>query len=801
MKIVKVSVRELVEFVLKKGDLKPAAIGAARTQDGIKAHQLVQRQSGTDYLPEVTLSYLYVPKEKQIIRGVEEDICLEVKGRADGILKRESGACVDEIKTTAMDLTLIDESISDMHWAQAQCYAFMYAAQEGLETIDVQLTYYQLDTAEIRKFNRSFAFEQLSEFFINLGEKYLLWACRLQDWYNQRDSSIQELQFPFSAYRKGQRELAVGVYQTIKSGQTLFAQAPTGIGKTMGTLFPAIKAMGEGLTVQIFYLTAKTITRTVAEKALTDLQVRGLKIKRLTLTAKKKVCFQPESSCLPEECPFAKGYYDRLRGAAEDIFAEESWTRQVLEDYARKHSICPFEFSLEMATWADVVIGDYNYVFDPRVYLKRFFLDGGDYTFLVDEAHNLVERAREMFSAEIRKENWLELKRLTKVDDPKLSKSLARVNMAIIKEKKACLADNSKGESVEKELPSDLIKVLRHFVKAVETFLKYKDQTYDWQEQLLDLYFQALTFLRTAESFDSHYVTCLQSQADLRIKLFCLDPSVRLREALERGRASILFSATLSPMDYFMNVLGGEETSFKLRLSSPFPAENLHVVIHKSISTKYRQRASSYEQIAETIAAVTVPKEGNYLVFFPSYEYLQEVCFRFQAQNPLVKVIQQRLGMQEEEREEFLASFSEHPHETLIGFALMGGIFGEGIDLMGDRLSGAIVVGVGLPQVGFEREIIRDYYEKVSHEGFEFSYIYPGINKVLQAVGRVIRTEKDRGIVVLIDERFAQPKYKRLLPSAWRNIRYVTDIRAVQQSIENFWSPMVPENNNENSYN
>jgi DNA excision repair protein ERCC-2 len=785
--VIKVSVRDLVEFVLKKGDLKPSSIGSSRTQDGIKAHQMIQKRSGRNYLPEVTLSYLYTPEGIRNSKVFDADICLEVKGRADGIIKKESGACVDEIKTTTLDLDLIDESTNELHWAQAQCYAYMYAVQESLEGMEVQLTYYQLDTSETRNLHKWFSIEELSEFFCNLSERYLVWAERLYKWSVSRDESIRELQFPFSSYRVGQRDLAVAVYQTIKHKQKLFAQAPTGIGKTMGTLFPSLKAMAEGLTVQIFYLTAKTITRTVAERALCDLQDRGLRIKRLTLTAKSKVCFQPETSCLPEECPFAKGYYDRLRGAAEDMFDEKVWTRQVLEDYAYKHCLCPFEFSLEMANWADVIIADYNYVFDPRVYLKRFFVDGGEYTFLVDEAHNLVDRAREMFSAELGKDAWQKLKKLTKSDNPRLTKSLSRVNRALSKEKK-CLEDIPTGQSMKEEVPKELIRVLRYFVSEVEYFLKTKSEAFNWQNQLLELYFQALSFLRTSESYDKRYVTYQQSRNDFIVKLFCLDPSLRLREALERGRAAILFSATLSPMDYFMNILGGEETSYKLSLSSPFPPGNLHLMIHPGITTKYKQRALTYDLIADTISAVIEPKIGNYLVFFPSYEYLIEVYQRFKVKNPLVKAVQQTSGMLEEEREDFLANFSDHPECTLIGFALMGGIFGEGIDLIGDRLSGAIVVGVGLPQIGIEREIIRNYYEEYSQQGFEFAYMYPGLNKVLQAVGRVIRTDEDRGVVLLIDERFAQLKYKRVFPVEWKEIHYVNKISMLKYSVEKFWT-------------
>jgi len=789
---IKISVRNLVEFVLRHGDLQPGSIGTSRALEGIKAHQYIQKISGPEYVPEVSLSYVYPNQGIQDgIASFSQNLCLEIKGRADGIIKKESGICIDEIKTTSMDLSLIDESFSDLHWAQAQCYAFMYAMQEDIETIETQLTYVQIETSQTKKFSKSFSRAELSEFFSDLVERYLTWAYQLQEWVIMRDDSIRSMQFPFGTYRPGQRELAVAVYQTIKQSQKLFAQAPTGIGKTIGTLFPALKAMAEGLTVQIFYLTAKTITRTVAEKALTDLQTQGLKIKRLTLTAKSKLCFLPETSCLPEECQFARGYYDRVRAAIEDVFREGAWTRQVIEQYARRHSVCPFELSLEMANWADVVICDYNYVFDPRVFLKRFFLEGGEYTFLVDEAHNLVDRAREMFSAELEKEPWLSLKRLTKEDDLRLHKSITKVNSAFVKEKKSCTEAGEHGECVEQEPPTKLIQALRNFIKETEYFLKTNDQLFSWREQLVDHYFQALSFTRTADSYNERYVTYKQlTRDDFKMKLFCLDPAARLKEALERGRSAVLFSATLSPMDYFMNVLGGDQTSYKLKLASPFPAENLCLLVNNRISTKYKERALTYEQVAEAISSAVRCKKGNYLAYFPSYHYMNEVYLRFKAQNPEVDVICQSSGLSEEERESFLGRFSHNPEQTLVGFVLMGGIFGEGIDLIGDRLSGAIVVGVGLPQVCMEREILRTYYETANHQGFEFAYLYPGMNKVLQAVGRVIRTEKDRGIVLLIDERFSKASYRKLFPEEWKKVSNGGSVENILSTVKNFWVSM-----------
>lgn len=786
---IKVAVRNLVEFVLRSGDLQTGSIGVSRAQEAIKAHQYIQKTSGLEYEPEVMLSYRYTHRPslgQDCLLG--QNLSLEIQGRADGIIKKDSGVCIDEIKTVSLDLSLIDDSFSEMHWAQAQCYAFMYAVQEGLQTMETQLTYFQLDTALTKKFTKRFSLQELTEFFQGLVECYLTWAGQLQEWSEVRDASIHLLQFPFGTYRAGQRELAVAVYKTIKQRQKLFCQAPTGIGKTMGTLFPALKAMAEGLTERIFYLTAKTITRSVAEKALKQLQEHGLAIKQLTLTAKDKLCFLPETSCLPEECLYAKGYYDRLRAAAEDLFKEEAWTRQVIEEYAQKHSICPFEFSLEMANWADVIICDYNYVFDPRVYLRRFFLEGGEYTFLIDEAHNLVERAREMFSAEIAKESWLTLKRLTKEDNLELTKSLTKVNSALNKEKKRCAEADKNGQNVEKELPTTLVQALRRFVKAAEHFLKINDQTVLWRERCLELYFQALSFIRTADSYDKRYVTFFRQMGqDFQVKLFCLDPSLRLKEALGKGRAAVLFSATLSPIEYFMNVLGGEEISYKLKLTSPFPAENLSLLINDRISTKFKERTTTYNLISEAIFAAVQHKEGNYLVYFPSYDYMNDVYCRFKSQYRQINVLCQTSGMEEEEREAFLARFAANPEQTLVGFALMGGIFGEGIDLIGDRLSGAIVVGVGLPQISLEREIIRAYFETINHQGYEFAYMYPGMNKVLQAVGRVIRSEKDRGVVLLIDERFSLSSYKRLFPDEWKEAHYIASNNSLSKKVLSFW--------------
>lgn len=768
----RVSVRDLVEFELRSGDLVWTANGHSRTSEGIKAHQFIQKGYGQEYQPEVRLSYLYE----------QDGMDIEIHGRADGIIKKDSGICIDEIKSTTRDLDLIDEMFSEIHWAQAKCYAFIYAAQNELKTIDVQLTYYHLDYGETRILTHSYIFEDLKKFFHSLVKSYLRWAKNIQKWKENRDKSIHNLVFPYPSYRDGQRELIIAAYKTIEQGKKLFVQAPTGIGKTIATLFPGLKALSSGLTSQIFYLTAKTITRTVAEKALIELQHQGLRLKRLTLTAKDKICFRPEDSCDPEKCLYAKGYYDRVQLGIEDIFEQDIWTRSQIEEYARKHSICPFEFSLDLSSWADIVICDYNYVFDPRVYLRHLFLEGGDYLFLIDEAHNLVDRAREMFSAELMKEPFLELKKEVKSSYPQLAKRMQKVNLQIGKLKKERIED------FQKNPPDILYSSLHQFIQEAERFLK-EEKDAPWKDKLLDLYFQVQGFIRTLEYYDERYVTLYKENKEgFSVKLYCLDPSKLLAEAFKRGRAAILFSATLSPIEYFMKILGGEESAYKLRLNSPFDEKNLCLMMHTGISTRYTRRDASYDPLAKVISTVINSKKGNYLIFFPSYDYLLRVYERFETQNQEIRTLVQLPGMSETEREAFLDQFQKDPDETLVGFALMGGIFGEGIDLKGSRLSGAIIVGVGLPQLCLEREMIRSYFQSTLNQGFEFAYMYPGLNKVFQAVGRVIRTEEDRGIVLLIDERFGHLNYMRLFPSEWRNILSISKLQEIQGIIKAFLS-------------
>jgi DNA excision repair protein ERCC-2 len=742
---IKISVRNLVEFILRSGDINSTYIGRNRMTEGTRIHQLVQKKMDKNYMPEVTLK-----------TEVEfEDLILTVGGRADGIITEKEKVIIDEIKSTTTSLEKIDENFNELHWAQAKCYAYIYSMDNNLERIDIQLTYVEIDTEEIKRIRNTYTYKELEKFFKNLTDRYYIWADLSRKWIRTRDESIKKLQFPFDNYRKGQRKLSVGIYRTIEQEKKLFAQAPTGIGKTISTIFPSVKAIGESKGEKIFYLTAKTITRTVAEDSFNILKNKGLRFKIVTLTAKDKICFCKECSCNPEDCEFAKGHFDRINDAIYDVITNEDIiSRETIEKYSLKHKVCPFEFSLDISIWADSVICDYNYVFDPKAKLKRFFIeDKNKYIFLIDEAHNLVDRSRDMFSAELFKNDFLELKRLFKDIEPKMAKSLDKINRYFLKIKKKC---KNNDYFLEKEEPEDMFYPLKGFVKKADNWLKENGDKKEHKD-LLELYFNVLSFLRVSEDYDDRFVTYTELQGkNVKLKMFCLDPSYLLSTTLGSGLSSILFSATLSPIDYYKDILGGKEKDNIMILDSPFDPRNLKIIIKDSISTKYRDRKYSYEKIANVIYDTTKYKEGNYIVFFPSYKYMEDVYDVFIEKFPQFRTMVQEIGMKEEEREEFLKSFKQNPTNTLIAFAVMGGIFSEGIDLKGDRLTGAIIVGIGLPKICLERNIIREYFNEENRLGYEYAYMYPGMNKVLQSMGRVIRTETDKGVVCLIGRRFGR---------------------------------------------
>ncbi|EPN1185254.1 ATP-dependent DNA helicase [Listeria innocua] len=776
MKNVQISVRRLVEFVLKSGSIDSRMTSSDRALEGTKIHQLLKKEAGEEYEAEVSL---------KLVRVID-DISFTLEGRADGVI---NGEMIDEIKTTEVEMDEITEDFRPLHWAQLICYGFMLAEKSDLAEVTLQLTYYQVADKEVKQFTRVMSREEMSTFVDDLLSKYAIWAKMSAAWEMKRNKSIQELTFPYDSYRRGQRELAIAVYRTVMDDEKLFCEAPTGIGKTMSTLFPSVKAMGEGKADKLFYFTAKTITRQVAEDALDEMRRKGLAARSVTITAKDKICFLDERKCDPEHCQFARGYYDRLNEALFDMLqTEETITRSVVEAFARKYTLCPFELSLDVALFCDVIVCDYNYLFDPVVYLKRFFADGpGRYTFLVDEVHNLVDRARSMFSATLSKSIIMQVKReLDKKTDKKLLNSVTAMNKIMIALNKQ-LAEENKTIYVKKEALADWNEAVLKFSYVAKDWLP-KNTEAKAQADVLELYFESLRYLKIAELYDKRYVTQItRNRSDILIKQLCLDPAFLLSEKLKLGASSVLFSATLRPIDYYTNLLGGNNDTSRLTFASPFKQNNMHLMVADYISTKYQRRENSLESVIDALYAMLSGKKGNYLFFFPSFQYLETAFELFSEKYPEVRAQKQQSFMNETEREEFLAAFETGREETFVGFCVLGGVFSEGVDLRGERLIGTAIVGVGLAQMNVESDLIKDYYNETIGRGFDYAYQIPGMNKVLQAVGRVIRGEKDQGVVLLIEERFATDRYKALFPAHWNHARTVKNTLQIEREVNEFW--------------
>ena len=776
--VIRISVRNLVEFILREGDIDNRTGGGQdpeNMQMGSRIHRKIQRQMGSDYQAEVPL------KTEIVCDG----FTLKIEGRADGLIHTKEQVMVDEIKGVLRELDRVQEP-AGIHLAQAKCYASMVAEQEGVDEIGVQMTYCQMETEEVKRFQYSYQSNELKVWFDEVIRQYKKWAKFQIEWRKARNASIKGIEFPFP-YRKGQRDLAVSVYRTILRKKKLFIQAPTGVGKTISTVFPAVKAVGEELGEKIFYLTAKTITRTVAEQAFETLREQNLKFKVITLTAKEKICFCEETSCNPDDCPYAKGHFDRVNDAVYELWTtEEVYSREVIRAHAEKWQVCPFEMSLDLSVWMDAVICDYNYVFDPNVYLKRFFGENisGKYLFLIDEAHNLVERGREMYSASICLEDTIQIRKFIKPYSQKLWKKLGKVVSQLKELQNGC--DSWKVQENAGVLPISLLSVQGEMDQLLE-----EPPTQEVTDGILDFYFTVRDFLNISELVDENYVvyTAFGEDGRFYMKLFCVNPAGNLQKCLDKGISTVFFSATLLPLKYYSRMLSTRKENFGMYVESPFEQKNRCLLICRDVSSRYTRRGyEEYRKIAEYIARMSWQKKGNYMVFFPSYKLMDDVWQVYQEEfsSGWVRCICQHASMTEREREEFLEEFTEESADTLVGFCVMGGIFSEGIDLIGNRLIGAAVIGTGLPQVSCEREILKEYYDAKGEQGFDYAYRYPGMNKVLQAAGRVIRTRKDRGTILLMDERFTGRDYRMLFPREW-NDAAVCILENVEQQLGAFW--------------
>ena len=782
-KQVRISVRALVEFVLRSGDIDNRRSGAAQKDAmaaGTRIHKKIQKRMGGNYRAEVPLKYAALDEE--------EDIELLVEGRADGIFEEDGIVTIDEIKGVYMDLERLTEPVA-VHMAQAMCYGYFYCCDRNLDGVRIQLTYCNLETEEIRRFHEDRSKEELEAWFRSVIHEYFKWARYLCHHELQRNQSISGLEFPFP-YREGQRDLAVAVYKTISRKKRLFIQAPTGIGKTLSTIFPAVQAMGAGKASKVFYLTAKTITRTVAEEAFRILRSRGLVFTAVTITAKEKLCPMEKTECNPEACPYAKGHFDRVNEAVFDILhLEQEMDRETVLRYAEKYRVCPFEFCLDISSWTDGIICAYNYVFDPNVRLKRYFADGasGDYLFLVDEAHNLVSRAREMYSASVYKEDFLEVKRIIKGKSPRLERQLDRCNKLLLSMKREC-GDWQLLEDVT-GLAAGIMTAFSYMETFMEEFPEFPER-----ETVLDFYFCLRDFLNIYEELDGHYQIYEENREDgsFLVRLFCVDPSRLLSRCMDQGASTILFSATLLPVRYYKTLLSGNQEDYAVYVNSPFPEENRLLMVAEDVSSRYTRRSpSEYRKVADYIRIVTQSRPGNYMVFFPSYQYMGEIDEILEEEPLEADLLVQGQGMGEAEKTEFLEEFEKERSHSLAAFCVMGGVFSEGIDLKEERLIGVIVVGTGLPMVCAEQEVLKGYFDETEEKGFDFSYQYPGMNKVLQAAGRVIRTPEDRGVILLLDDRFLRRDHLELFPREWERFQVVNRGNAAR-CLEDFWNGREP---------
>ena len=793
---IQLPVRHLVEFILRSGSIDTGffIMSNDRALDGTKVHNRIQRTrkkeaeaAGGTYKKEVRLSAEYV----------FNDITFELSGRADGVYITDGCVVIDEIKSVTNFENLPSDSelpseqvlliqptqnqtsqdqpaqgqpaqgqpvsetnrfgLNPLHLAQARCYGYMYCASNGCDensSIALNLIYGHIETDACKNYTESFTFSELTAFVNGLIEKYYEFAKMDIERIAEAIETGEALSFPFGQYRKGQRELAVSVYAAIKQEKKIFVQAPTGIGKTISTLFPAVKAVSKGLGDRIFYVTSKTVQRNLAEDALSRMENAGLKIRSVTLTAKDKICFKETRVCNPDYCEYANGHFDRVNAAILDCIKNETLiTRAVAEDYAQKHMVCPSEFVLDLSLFCHIVVCDYNHVYDPKAKLKRFFTDGGDFILLQDEAHNLVDRSREMFSASLHRRDFTSLRKLLKSKHP-LYKSLG---------------------AVAKAIDDDPLNAALVFTADCELWFANNQD-----DDILSLYFTVMDYIYVSDLYDERYTTLRE---DGSIKLYCLDPSFLLAKEQKKSRSCVFFSATLSPLHYFQKILGGDEDDFKLRLGSPFPRENVCIAVDSRISTKYKHRDMSLNAVADSLYNMVNGENGNYIAFFPSYAYLEQVFNVFTQEYGDIEAVRQQQG-----ESDFILHFeSERSADKFLGFAVLGGAFSEGIDLVGNRLIGAAIVGVGMPQISAERDIIADYFNKEGKRGFDYAYVYPGMIKVMQAAGRVIRTEQDRGVILLIDSRYAETDYKDLLPPEWGGYVRLSAGRELRDVLQEFW--------------
>ena len=755
-KSLRLSVHQLVDFLLRSGDIDNRVFNRSSMTEGSRLHSVYQAKQSANYMSEYPLS----------INLTVDEIDILLEGRADGIIKRSDGTYViDEIKTTVEELEKFHADNLEWHLGQAKCYAYMFAKQNDLDFIGIKLTYIR-QGKEKEQFIDQYVFNylELEQFVLDLINEYLEFYNIIFQKIEKRNASIDSIDFPFKKYRKGQRELAKYCYAVAKKGSRLFVEAPTGIGKTMSTLFPFIKALKDDEKSKIFYLTAKTSGKEAAHQAIRILKERGLSLSDIIITAKDKICFCKGKACNPDECPYTKQYYDKIQTVLRyAILTYDDFDLSTINQIAYDNQICPFEFELDLSLFMDVIICDYNYLFDPISYMKRYFdEDSSHFLALVDEAHNLVDRSRDMYSASLSYQAFKEARKSVRHSKlHKLKLALSKMNK-MFKE----YLDDEDGNHIVSFFNDYTYKTISSFITTMQDVNKNENK--EVSKELLSFYLDVNRFSRILELVNKNYLLFYKKEKDdVELNVICLDASSFLSACMNRLQGTVLFSATLSPLDYYVDTLGGNEKDARLVLPSPFPKENLKIVIVPNVSIRYKKRETSYQKVADYIKSFVKNKVGNYFVFLPSYEYLNNLMPYIDIED--ADIFKQDREMSDEEREAFLTNFQPSPEKTALAFVVVGGAFGEGIDLVSDRLIGAVIVGIGMSRINFISDQIAEYYDNKDYSGHDYAYLNPGMNKIMQALGRVIRSESDKGAVLLIDERYLNNEYRDLFKAEWRD--------------------------------
>lgn len=772
MEEIQISVRKLIEYVMRSGDIDNSYRSQRRMLEGVRAHQKIQKTYGEHYQKEVSFVHL----------SELEEVRFRVEGRADGLYENGQDVMIDEIKSTTRSFDDLDPKENQLHWAQAKCYAFFYLEERKLETIKVQLTYVHMEEDHlIKKYQESYSHVELKEFYEGLLRKFLQFSKAILAWRKKRDQSLKGLAFPYSNYRPGQRKLAVACYEAIEKGKKLYVEAPTGIGKTVSTIFPSLLSMYHLNIRKIFYLTARTTTQLEVLKALQLLKSKGLLLKSIQLVAKEKICLNEKVSCNPKDCPYAKGHFDRVNDAILELFDKENFlTREVVERYSEKFQVCPHEFQLDLSDYSDFVLCDYNYAFDPISYLRRAFDEDSDFTILlVDEAHNLLERGREMFSSSLSTKQIYEI--LPIFEGKKRKRVRGILEKMIDYMEKFYLSLEGGQQRATEDHPLEFIDLCQDLFQSLDPFLS-KEKDHPSYDDVLSFSFEVSRFTKIDEYYQEGFVQILSKEKDNIVwKIQCLDTSKLFHSILQRVRSAIFFSATFSPLLFYQELLGADEDAWGFILESPFPKENLSIH-HFALSVRYRDRQRNLSSLVDMIYTFVSRKKGNYMVFFPSYAFLREARELYEARYGFV--YGQEADLTDKERKEVLDLYQKK--RNMVGFFVLGGIFSEGIDLKGESLIGCALVSVGLPSLSYERKLMKDFYDKRGKNGFDYAYIYPGMMKVIQAAGRLIRSETDRGQILLIDDRFSWPSYQKLLPSHWQKIKQVVSRKDLEEQLDLF---------------